>query len=112
MSWLFVNAAWQVIIINLLGGVLWEAFSLASLNYLLSSFPEEQRARYSALYQMVVTLTFAGGATLGSLVISQLGIKGVFLVSAIGRNIASLTFARFVRSAQYREQVLNPPQIF
>jgi MFS family permease len=97
ICWMFITEAWQVIPINLLGGVLWGAYSLASFNYLLALFPDELRARYSALYQLVVTLALAGGATVGSLVITQIGYQGVFLLSAIGRVIASLVFARFVR---------------
>jgi MFS family permease len=97
LCWLFATAAWQVIFINLLSGVLWGTYSLASFNFLLDLFPNEMRARYSALYQIVVTLALAGGAALGSVVITVLGYKGVFLFSAIGRVFASLVFARFVR---------------
>ena len=106
--WIFVNAAWQVIVVNLLGGILWGAFSLASFNYLLALFPDAQRARYSALYQIVVTLSLAAGAALGSLVVTPLGYKWVFLLSAVGRVIASLAFARFVRPVETMEQPSLP----
>jgi MFS family permease len=104
----FVTAAWQVILVNLLSGVLWGAFSLASFNYLLALFPDSSRARYSALYQIVVTLALAGGAALGSLVIIPLGYKVVFLLSAVGRIFAGLAFARFVRPVAPIEQVTSP----
>ena len=80
-----------------IGGCLVGCVCLASFNYLLALFPDELRARDFALYQLVVTLALAGGAAVGSLVITQIGYQGVFLLSAIGRVIASLVFARFVR---------------
>jgi MFS family permease len=101
--WMFITEAWQVIPINLLSGVLWGTYSLASFNYLLALFPDELRARYSALYQVVVTLALAGGAAVGSLVITQIGYQGVFLLSAIGRVIASLVFTRFVRPVKQNQ---------
>ena len=108
ICWIFVTAAWQVILVNFLSGVLWGAFSLASFNYLLALFPDSLRARYSALYQIVVTLALASGAALGSLVITPLGYKVVFLLSAVGRIFAGLAFARFVRPVAPIEQVTNP----
>ena len=94
--WVFVNAAWQVILINLMSGVLWGAYSLASFNYLLALFPVEQRARYSALYQIVVTVALAGGAAIGSIAINSIGFIGIFIVSALGRLLAGIIFTRYV----------------
>lgn len=96
-AWLFVNAPWQVIPLNLLGGLLWGAFNLAAFNFLLTLLPEDQRARYSALYQIVVTLSLAAGAALGSVVVTLIGYHGVFLCSAVGRVAAGLLFVRLVR---------------
>lgn len=95
-GWIFINAPWQVIPLNLLGGLLWGAFNLASFNFLLTILPDDQRARYSALYQIVVTLSLAAGATLGSVVITHIGYKGVFLCSTIGRLVAAFLFVRLV----------------
>jgi MFS family permease len=94
--WAFSSVMWQIYLIEILAGILWGAFNLASFNFLLSLIPEHQRARYSALFQMTVTLALAGGAGLGSWVITQWGFRGVFLFSAIGRFLAALFFARYV----------------
>jgi MFS family permease len=101
--WIFITQPWQVIPVNLLGGVLWGAYSLASFNYVLALFPDAVRARYSALYQIVVTLALAGGAAVGSLVISKTGYQGIFILSALGRVIAGLVFARFVRPSRLEQ---------
>jgi MFS family permease len=105
LLWIVATQAWHIIIVNAVSGVLWGAFSLASFNYLLDLFPDRLRARYSALYQIVVTLALAIGAAVGSLVITGIGYKGVFLISSVGRFIAALVFARFVLPARPVEQV-------
>jgi len=94
--WALSTAMWQIYIFEILSGIVWGAYNLASFNFLLSLIPEEQRARYSAIFQLTVTLALAGGAGLGSWVITQWGYQGVFLFSAIGRFIAALFFARYV----------------
>ena len=94
--WAFSTAMWQIYLIEILAGILWGAFNLAAFNFLLSLIPENQRARYSALYQITVTLALAMGAALGSWVITLWGYRGVFLFSAIGRFVAALFFARYV----------------
>lgn len=94
--WAFSTAMFQIYFIEVLAGIVWGAYNLASFNFLLSLIPEDQRARYSALFQLTVTLALASGAALGSWVITQWGYRGVFLFSAMGRFIAALFFARYV----------------
>jgi predicted MFS family arabinose efflux permease len=94
LAWVFIGAAWMVIPINLLSGVLWGAYNMGSFNYLLHITPQARRARFSAVFQVVVTISLAIGAALGSLVVTHLGIHAVFAGSAIGRLTAALLFAR------------------
>jgi MFS family permease len=94
--WAFTTAMWQVYLIEILAGITWGAYNLASFNFLLSLIPDDQRARYSAFYQITVTLSLAGGAALGSWVITQWGYPGIFLCSGIGRLMAALFFSRYV----------------
>jgi len=96
-AWIFITDARQAIPVNLLGGALWAGYSLASFNYLLTLTPEDQRARFSAIYQIVVALSLSAGAAVGSVVISQWGYIAVFAVSGFGRLAAALFFAFFVR---------------
>jgi MFS family permease len=100
-AWLFVTSPWHIVPINILSGVLWGAYSLASFNYLLALIPADQRARYSALFQMIVMVALAVGAAVGSIIISSpLAYHGVFVGSAVGRFTAALLFARFVRAPE------------
>ena len=97
LLWVFIPSAWFVIPINLLSGALWGAYGMGSFNHLLMIMPADQRARYSAIFQVTVTLALAGGAALGSLLVTQWGYPAVFVSSSIGRFIAALLFARLSR---------------
>ncbi len=102
-GWIFITQFWQVIALNAYGGIIWGAFNLVSFNFLLSLTPEMQRARYSAIFQVLVTLALAGGAAFGSLVVTLWGYQAVFLCSALGRVVAAILFARFVVEAKVPE---------
>ena len=109
LAWVFITQLWQVVVLNLVGGVFWGAFELVSFNFLLVLIPEAQRARYSAIYQIVVTVALAGGAALGSSIILFWGYTGIFLSSAVGRIVAALFFLGLVRSLQKRDTVASEP---
>ncbi|HEX7619780.1 MAG TPA: MFS transporter [Anaerolineales bacterium] len=96
-AWVFTRVPWHVIPINIVSGVLWGAYGLASFNLLLELTPQEERARYSAVYQLFVTLALAAGAVVGGFMVTQWGYTTIFVTSAIGRLLAALLFARFVR---------------
>ena len=102
LMWIFITELWQVVVLNIVGGVFWGAFELASFNFLLVLTPEGQRARYSAIYQIVVTVALAGGAALGSSIILWWGYPGIFLVSAFGRIGAALIFLPLLRTLHKR----------
>jgi MFS family permease len=93
LMWVFIQSPWLVIPINMVSGALWGAYGMGSFNYLLKIIPTDRRARYSAIFQVVVTISLAAGAALGSIAINQIGFQGVFAGSAIGRMIAALLFA-------------------
>lgn len=89
---IWVRQYWQAVLIQAFAGVFWGAYNLVSFNNLLSQTPEKQRARFSAFYQIIVTLSLAGGAALGSVLISQIDFTGVTLASAGGRWLAGIFF--------------------
>jgi MFS family permease len=95
-GWVFVTKFWHVVLLNSYGGLVWGAFSLVSFNFLLSLTPESQRARYSAIYQIMITLALAIGAAVGSWVVTQWGYQVIFACSAIGRIVAVFMFARLL----------------
>jgi MFS family permease len=96
LAWVFVNASWQIVPINLVSGFLWGGYSLASFNLLLELTPQELRARTTAIFQVIVYISLAIGAALGGVLVMQFGIRSVFLVSSIGRWIAAILFARLI----------------
>ncbi len=97
LAWVFVPSPWYVLGINLLSGALWSVFSLCLLNLLLQIAPAEERARFTAVHQIVIALALALGAATGGWVVTVAGYKAVFLMSAIGRFTAALIFARWVK---------------
>jgi MFS family permease len=96
VSWVFVREPWQIIPLNLLSGSLWAGYTLASFNLLLLLTPEDLRARYTAIYQLLVSLSLAIGAAIGSLLVTQWGFDAVFIASGLGRLLAAFLFARYV----------------
>jgi len=96
-AWALIRSPWHVVPINLVAGFLWAGYELANFNFLLILTPEDRRPRYSAVYQIVVTVALAGGAALGGIVAQRWGYTPVFVLSGIGRLCAALLFARFVR---------------
>jgi len=109
LTWIFITQLWQVVVLNLLGGFLWGAFELVSFNFLLQLTPDALRARYSAIFQIVVTVALAGGAALGSSIILWWGYTGIFLVSAFGRIAAALFFLWLMGNLHKRTAATGGP---
>jgi len=111
LLWTLAGAAWHIIGVNMVAGALWSGYTLASFSFLLHLAPETERARYSALYQLTVTLASAGGAAFGSLLITMVSFKGVFVASAVGRMIAALLFVRLLRDHHIDEREMPAEQV-
>lgn len=101
LSWVWITrpawAPWQITLVNLVGGFLWAGYSLASFNLLLALTPAEQRARASAIYQVIVSISLAAGAAVGGVMVSAWGYAVIFLASALMRWVAAGLFARYVK---------------
>ncbi len=101
LGWALTRSPWHAIPVNLAGGFLWAGYNLANFNLLLSLTPEDQRPRYTALYQLVVMIALAAGAALGSMVLELVsaaytetwGYRTIFILSGCGRLAAALLFA-------------------
>ena len=107
VAWYFVQSAWHVVPINIVSGFLWAGYGLASFTMLLNIAPQEQRARYSAMFMISVTISSALGASVGGLIANQWGIPLVFIWSGIGRAVAAGVFARFVKP----QPVVQEPEV-
>jgi len=109
-AWYFVNAPYQVIAINALGGIAWAGYTLASFNFLLAISPPGQQRYYAAAYQTLVYLSTFLGPLLGGAIAVAYGIKTLFLLSGAGRMLACLLFVRFVRESRMEIQ-LSPRRL-
>ena len=96
--WMLSSTLWQVIIINGIAGFLWGVFELTSFNYLLHITPNTGRSRFSAVYQITITLAASAGAAVGTLIYYQWGIPGAFLSSGFGRLATAIAFLLLTRS--------------
>ncbi|NLN69511.1 MAG: MFS transporter [Chloroflexi bacterium] len=101
---LWVHNYWQAIAVEIFSGLVWGGFNLVSFNALLQQTPEDQRARFSACYQIVVMLSLALGAGFGSLVFPKIEFVGVTLFSTAGRLIAALLFLFLVKDIRESKQ--------
>ena len=97
---LWVQQYWQAVVIKALSGLLWGSYNLVIFNILLLLTPDQHRARFSAFYQIVVTLGIAGGAAVGALLIPYVDFKGVALTSTAGRWLACAFFILIVHKSQ------------
>lgn len=94
--WLAPNP-WFLIGVEALSGFCWSGYSLANFNLMLGLTPAEGRARYTAIFQAGVFGASFVGPLLGSLLVSLIDIRPLFVISALGRLIATLLFLITVR---------------
>ena len=95
-AWYVIDAPWQIIFINAVGGVAWAGFTLGSFNFLLIVSPPQQRRYYAAAYQTLVFLSAAAGPLIGGIIAQSHSIKALFVISGAGRLVAHVLFLRFV----------------
>jgi MFS family permease len=98
-----VPNAWFLLAVEGFSGFMWSGYSLSSFNLMLGLAPADQRARFSAVYQIGVFGASFVGPLLGTLLVGLFDIRLLFWVSAIGRLIASLLFMATVRPAATEE---------
>jgi MFS family permease len=100
LGWIFVSQVWHIALLNIINGILWGAYNLASFNLLLASMPKNQISHYSAVYQVVIALSLAFGAMTGSALIGPLTFIGLLIASIVFRVAATLVFAKFVPDSE------------
>jgi MFS family permease len=98
VGWALTRSPWHVVPVELMAGFVWAGYGLASFNFLLELTPEDRRSRFTALYQIAVTVALAAGNALGGVFVTQWGYRLIFVMSGVGRLISALLFAYLVRN--------------
>jgi MFS family permease len=97
--WVFTRGPWDPTPMNILGGAIWAGYGLASFNYLLSISPAENRARYSAIFQLCVMISVALGSAVGGVIVENFDFRIIFIISAFGRLLGHIMLWRQFRRA-------------
>ena len=100
VSWILARSPWHVAPIRIAASFLWAGYNLANFNALLTLTPQKRRARYTAVYNVLIALANAGGAALGGVVADTAGYTPIFVMSGVGRLLGILLFIRFVRQPE------------
>jgi predicted MFS family arabinose efflux permease len=108
-AWVFVQAPWQIIFINVAGGFLWAAYNLGALNLLLSISPDQKRPTYAATYQSAVYLSAFMGPLMGGFLAQAYGYRLLFGLSGAGRLLSTLLFIRLVQEIRPRPSLRPAP---
>ncbi|MCW5881346.1 MAG: MFS transporter, partial [Anaerolineae bacterium] len=74
----------------------WAGYTLAQFNLLLSMTPDRGRERYVALYQTAVFFAAFLGPLIGASLVNQMGYRLMFVLSAIGRLVATALFIQLM----------------
>jgi MFS family permease len=96
IAWMLAGAAWQLVIINGIAGILWTGYNLASFNLLLDLAPAEGRAEASALFQLVIVGSAAVAPIVGGRLADSFGYQPMFFVSTVLRLIGAVAFVWWV----------------
>ncbi|MFX0024621.1 MAG: MFS transporter [Candidatus Hermodarchaeota archaeon] len=82
--------------IQILSGIGWTAFNLATSNFIYDNIPSKQRSKYIAIYNSLIGLAMIGGSFIGSILIGIIEFSFmssyhfIFLISGILRLLVIL----------------------
>jgi MFS family permease len=96
LAWMAATAAWQIVIINAVGGILWAGHALASFNLLLDLAPAEARAEAYAIFQLVIAASATVAPLIGGQIADAVGFGPAFVTSATLRFVGAAIFLGWV----------------
>ena len=96
LAWMAATAAWQIVIINAIGGILWAGHALASFNLLLDLAPAEARAEAYAIFQLVIAASATIAPILGGQIADAVGFGPAFITSSALRFVGAAIFLGWV----------------
>ncbi len=100
--WLFARAPWHILPINVMAGLAWAGYNLATFNLLLTSTPAEERPLYSAIYNTGSALTTMVGPLVGGFLFDRWGFQACLASSFVGRGVAAALVFLLLREAGRR----------
>ncbi|MFW9950796.1 MAG: MFS transporter [Candidatus Thorarchaeota archaeon] len=109
LLWLFFNTPMGIILgPQLLSGVGWTAFNLATANFIFDNITSKKRGKYIALYNLLLGIAITLGGLAGSFIISFISITFMneyhflFLLSSIVRVIILIIFWRKIEEVRVK----------
>ena len=109
--WMLARAPWGALPAYLYDGFVWAGYSLASFSFILSLTKPSRLALYNSIIQVVVSLGAIVGASLGGVLIGELGFRTVFFLSGAGRMLSMFFFWRMVKKADESACVEDEPEV-
>jgi MFS family permease len=100
LAYVFVQAPWQIMPVNILMGVAAAGYGLARFNMMLELSPEPLRARLAALHQMAFYASVSLGSLLGGPFADHFGYVPTFVISATGMLFSIAVIYLFIPGAQ------------
>ncbi|MCC7355799.1 MAG: MFS transporter [Anaerolineae bacterium] len=97
--WFLVRSPWHIVPLNVLFGFCEASIMMALNNLNLAIAPEEQRARYRAIFMAITTSVGAFMPLVAGRVFDLYGFSPNLITSSLGYLLYALLVARFVRGA-------------
>jgi MFS family permease len=99
-AWAIIPSWSYLPFVEAVSGFAWAGYWLSNFNLLVRMVPEENRSRYVAVYQSVVSIASFIGPVLGGMLVSLVSLAGLFWISAIGRLVVAILFVLLVEGAR------------
>jgi hypothetical protein len=106
--WLLSNNWMYLVGVQVISGMAWCAFDLATLLLFIETIPRQKRVDVLAFFNLANSVAMAGGSLLGAGILSALGTGynaylALFAISALGRGLAILLLVRIPARSVVRE---------
>ncbi|MEW6524079.1 MAG: MFS transporter [Bacillota bacterium] len=95
--WFASTARWHPIAAEIVGGLAWGGWGLATFNLLLELTPDDRRPSYVAIYGLFSGVAATLAPLAGTLLIGIVGFRQIFLLSTVLRLLAAESLRRAVR---------------
>lgn len=113
--WIFYKTPLQIFFgIQILSGIGWTAFNLATANFIFDNSTSKMRGKYIAIYNFLIGLAIIGGGIIGSFIVSFIQISFmnsyhfIFLLSGIVRVTVVIVLLRRIKEVRVTSKpILN-----